>query len=288
MTVECFFPDEKEEVCISAKLLLISNIIIPDKLKGPPTSLQLVRAVKVNQFPTAVCHYKDYTYVGLDGGEICRIDSQGQVQSSFIKVAATSNIRAYGDQLYCLQKSSPNKLHKYGLSGHLNTSWVISNASCTSLGNKLSGVTDTKNVVAVAQPNQQIVFIDSSGTVIRKLACSDIPTSGDLSSCYHMGKIFISSPSTSKVFCVDEATGTIEWTADKMPSSVGGLACYEGSFILLARASPQVTITVVDFETGEGHQFVPQLNIKLEKYQHFCYKWLGSLCKLFGYIPEDL
>lgn len=213
--------------------------------------VQLVVEIKFNNTPEAICHHKEYTYVCMTGGEICRIDYEGPVQSSFIKLAATASIRAHGDRLYCLQKSSPNKLLVYDLSGHLMTSWEIQSALCTSPGNKLCGVTDTKDIVILDPTNRQILFYGIDGKLTCQLACADISaTSENLSSFYHEGRIFISNFKLSIVFCVNEATGSVEWTFNTGTAKPRALIRYNERCLLVAVYGIKVNLFLLDMDTG--------------------------------------
>ena len=72
-------------------------------IRSPPTGLQLEREIKVGNWCNTLCHYKGYTYVGLENGAVDRIDDQGNVTSAFIKLCDTVlSIRVFNDQLFIL------------------------------------------------------------------------------------------------------------------------------------------------------------------------------------------
>ena len=97
---------EKEKRATELVVYHTDDITLCDRsqhmcIKSPPTGLQLEREIKVGQLCTTVCHYKGYTYVGLDNGAVDRIDEKGTVNLAFIQLPSSlASIRAQNDQLF--------------------------------------------------------------------------------------------------------------------------------------------------------------------------------------------
>ena len=96
--------------------------------KFPPTGLKLIQELKFDRPCHIVCRYNGYTYVGQSGGEIDRIDQNGQVEKAFIKLdnAVVSQV-VRNDTMYILMfisKSKPLMLNIRNVNnGKLVASW---------------------------------------------------------------------------------------------------------------------------------------------------------------------
>ena len=55
-------------------------------IRSLPTGLQFVKEIKVGSYCNTVCHYKGYTYVGLENGAIDRMNDKGNVTLALIKL----------------------------------------------------------------------------------------------------------------------------------------------------------------------------------------------------------
>ena len=93
--------------------------------RAPPTSIQLIKQVTLTGYPTAVCHYKGYTYVACQNGAVDRIDEGGQVTASFIKLTNwVTGIIAHEDRLYTLMYGQPYTVYVHDLTGQQLRSWI--------------------------------------------------------------------------------------------------------------------------------------------------------------------
>ena len=135
-------------------------------IRSPPTGLQFVKKIKVGSNCNTVCHYKGYTYVGLENGAIDRIDDQGNVTLAFIKlVNPVISIRAHNDQLFILMYDLPYKMFLYGLNGSRISTWDHPDRNGNFRGNKISIV---RNQLAVPDvTNKRVTTYTSAGDVIR-------------------------------------------------------------------------------------------------------------------------
>ena len=142
-------------------------------IRSPPIGLQLVKEIKVGNYCNTVCHYKGYTYVGLENGAIHRIDDQGNVTSEFIKLAKyVLSIRAHDDQLFILMYDQPYKILVYDLNGSHIRTWDHADRNGSFYGNKISIV---QNQLAIPDvTNKRITLYTPAGEVIRHIQCDEI------------------------------------------------------------------------------------------------------------------
>ena len=239
---------------IFAKLQFVSNLKIPAGAQGPPTSLKFLRDVQITGNPVAVCHFNDYTYVGLGNGAVSRIDSEGKVSASPVKFSTHMSMRACGNRLICLQKSTPTKMFIYGTDEQLISSWDIQELKGASYGNKVCVLDDAATIMD--QSGKQILVYDMTGKLQKQLTCSEICSSGELSVSLHNGRLFISSLNEKKVLCLNVMSGNVESALELSPSQVQGLACYEGQYLLVAEKGTKVKLVVIDINTGESQALV--------------------------------
>ena len=239
---------------IFAKLQFVSNLKIPAGAQGPPTSLKFLRDVQITGNPVAVCHFNDYTYVGLGNGAVSRIDSEGKVSASPVKFSTHMSMRACGNRLICLQKSTPTKMFIYGTDEQLISSWDIQELKGASYGNKVCVLDDAATIMD--QSGKQILVYDMTGKLQKQLTCSEICSSGELSVSLHNGRLFISSLNEKKVLCLNVMSGNVESALELSPSQVQGLACYEGQYLLVAEKGTNVKLVVIDINTGESQALV--------------------------------
>ena len=250
----CSLVSDTANADIFAKLQFVSNLKIPAGAQGPPTSLKFLRDVQITGNPVAVCHFNDYTYVGLGNGAVSRIDSEGKVSASPVKFSTHMSMRACGNRLICLQKSTPTKIFIYGTDEQLISSWDIQELKGTSYGNKIC-VLDDAAIAIMDHSGKQISVYDMTGKLQKQLTCSEICSSGELSVSLHNGRLFISYLNEKKVLCLNVMTGNVESTLELGPSQVQGLACYEGQYLLVAEKGTKVKLVVIDIYTGESQTF---------------------------------
>ena len=256
---ECVsFVLEKEKRETELVVYHTDDVILCDRsqhtsIRSPPTGLQLEREIRVGHACTAVCHYKGYTYVGLDNGSVDRIDDQGSVTSAFIELPNTViSIRALNDQLFILTYNKPYKMYVFDLNGSQihtwNHIWNHHDINENPFGNKISII---KNQIAVADvSNKRITLYTPAGEVIRHIQCAEITTHTRVSMCEcDYNSVIISCLITAKVFKFNLTSGAVEWTNTDItaPTTV---RCY-GQYVLVSGEYIRTTqIRIINSNTG--------------------------------------
>ena len=99
--------------------------------KHPPTGLKLVRDTEIGNHCNSICHHKGYTYVGLSGGTVKRLDHQGKkekkIYTSANNISSLESLAAHKDRLFLIDSSKQStKVLVLGLKdGRLLTSWKV-------------------------------------------------------------------------------------------------------------------------------------------------------------------
>ena len=141
-----------------------------------PKSLTLLKEVKLSSYPITVDQYKGSIYVGLDNKTIAKIDSNYQVQESFITCGGdVESIVVYKDKIYtllCMWDSSPrgHVVCVYDMSGRHITQWghVYHSYFCK----KMIIVAD--QVLIADQSNARITVYSLTGQTIKQIPCSAV------------------------------------------------------------------------------------------------------------------
>ena len=136
-------------------------------IRSPPTGIQFVKEISVRFTCITMCHYKGYTYVGLQSGAIDRIDDQGNVTSAltFIQLAnPIISIRAHNDQLFILMYDQPYKIFVYDLNGSHIRTWDHPDRNGNCFGNKISIVQNQFAIFDVT--NKRVTLYTPAGEVI--------------------------------------------------------------------------------------------------------------------------
>ena len=218
-------------------------------IRSPPTGLQLEREIKVGYECNTVCHYKGYTYVGLQGGAVDRIDDQGNVTSEFIIVPSdVVSIRAHSDQLFILMYGKPYKMYSYELNGSVIRIWKHLDSNYWNLGGKISII---KNQLTVADvSNKRITLYTPAGEVIRHIQCDEITANTCVSMCEcDDNSVIISCSTPAEVFKFNLTSGAVEWTNTDITQPYT-VRCY-GQYVLISGDNLQTTqIRIINSNTG--------------------------------------
>ena len=226
-------------------------------IRSPPTGIQFVKETKVGSCCFTMCHYKGYTYVGLQNGAIDRIDDQGDVSSKFIKLAKQAiSIRAHNDQLFILMYDQPYKIFVYDLNGSHIRTWDHPDRNGNCFGNKISIVQNQFAIFDVT--NKRVTLYTPAGEVIRHIQCAEIAANTYVSMCEcDDNSVIISCYHPAKVFKFNLTIEDIQWTNSNVtqPCTVrcyGQYVFVSGDFITNTR------ISVINGDTGElyGEQYI--------------------------------
>ena len=219
-------------------------------IRSPPTGLQFEREIKVGSSCSTVCHNKGYTYVGLGNGAVDRIDDQGNVTSTFIKLGShVLSIRAHNDQLYILTYGKPYMMYAYKLNGSVIRTWEhLDISNYYNWGNRIS-IIDIQLAVADVS-NKRITLYTPAGKVIRHIRCAEITAHTHVSMCEcDDNSVIISCSNPVKVFKFNLTSGAVEWTnaGTKQPDTV---RCY-GQYVLVSGHYTATThIWIINKNTG--------------------------------------
>ena len=218
---------------------------------SPPTGLQFEKEIRVGNHCNTVCHYKGYTYVGLNHGAVDRIDDQGNVTSKFINLANhVISIRAFNDQLFILIYGQPYIMFVFDLNGSQIHTWNHHDENGYGDGNKISII---NNQLAVADvTNSRITLYTTAGEVIRHIQCAEITANTDVSMCEcDDNSVIISCYSTAKVFKFNLTSGAVEWTSNTDITRPFTVRCY-GQYVLVSGGrTNQTHISIIISERGD-------------------------------------
>ena len=218
-----------------------------------PTGMELIRRIKVDD-PRRVCHYKGYTYVGTYNNTIDRINEDGEVTESLIRLAGfPRGIIAHEDRLYVLQKGKPYSIHVFNLLGQRLFKWNhIDSVTGPCLGRALAVINNDELVVA-DRSNREFRIYSFIGELLRSVKCEEIRTSR-ISLCYSGGdSIIVTNRSVqNELFKFNLATGTVEWRSNtvKQPSAVMMLN-KEYAVVTEEQRSSSVKFFILNQATGQ-------------------------------------
>ena len=217
-----------------------------------PSGLRLVREVKTDRLCSTVCHYKGYTYVGLEGGAIDRINKQGQVDKAFIKLDNSFDaIAVHNDQLSSLiYGGGKSQIHIHSLQNRQSLrSWAHPHFSY--YGQRLV-VIRTDNQLAVGDwTSKQIIIYSLTGDVIRKVPCPpSLTMTGNvcMSSCGDDSVVISDYYKAGKVVRMSLKDGSLLWSSDRV-TNPGGIVHHPAGYVLVG--SNYTTISVLDENDGK-------------------------------------
>ena len=202
--------------------------------------------IKVSGQCATACQFDDFTYVGMHGGNIDRIDKAGGRTKGFIKLSShVTSIRAHKDTLYTLMAGNPSVVYVHNLSGQLISSW--SHPDNGFWGSKIAIVND--QLVIANRKTKRLTLYSPFGEVMRQVDVSQI-SNGFVSICESgRDSVIVSDYATSRVFKVNINSGDIVWMSSKVSGPLG-VTCYGGSHVLVTKQDNRTTIWVLDIHTG--------------------------------------
>lgn len=221
----------------------------------PPTGLEIVRQVNTAQPCLTVCQYKVYTFFGLCGGRVDRIDEQGSVTSSFIEASShVISIRAHKDRLYMIVYGEPYKVCVYDMAGQCITSWDHAGTPNRFgllpllFGNKVSVIRD--QLVAFDETNKRVtLYTLNGGDIVRHINCPFLGDSNIAMCEAGCDSVIITDSASSKVFRLNLVSGEIEWESANVPQPIG-VVCYGKEFVLVSTRSTMTQVWMLNVRTG--------------------------------------
>ena len=190
--------------------------------RAPPTSIQLIKQVTVGGNPTAVCHYKGYTYVGCDNGAVERIDEGGQVTPSFTKLTNwVTGIIAHEDRLYTLMNGKPYTVYVHDLTGQQLHCWIHEDR-----GNYTARALAIINneLIIANRTNKRFTIYTLIGAHVRDVPCDLINNNHLTIGQVGDNSILVANYGANpELYRVNLTTGDIEWRSNKVGHPIGVL-----------------------------------------------------------------
>ena len=219
--------------------------------RAPPTSIQLIKQVTVGDYPTAVCHYKGYTYVGCNNGAVDRIDEDGNVTESFIKLTHwPPGVIAYEDRLYTLMYGQPYTVYVHDLTGQQLHFWNHKDRGKVSA--RALAIINNELIIA-DRTNRNFTIYTLTGQYARDVPC-DLIYNDYLTICHAADNpiLLANVRNTPTLYRVNLTTGDVEWRFNAGNGDVGVLM-HSKDFALVTwfDSSKQITIWTLNTNTGK-------------------------------------
>ena len=219
----------------------------------PPTGIELIKQIRVGD-PCRVCHYKGYTYVGRITNAIDRIDKDGAVAESFIRLDGyPCGIIAHEDRLYVLQQGKSYFIQAFNLLGQHLFKWNHSDSVTRFYLGRALAILNNNELVVADRTNKKFNISSLTGELLRSIKCNEIGN-GRISLCRASGESIIVTNygAPHELFKFNLATETIEWRSNavKRPSTVMML---NKEYVLVTEGeySNQVKFFILNQMTGK-------------------------------------
>lgn len=221
-----------------------------------PTSIELVKEVKVKSSPGAVCQYKGCTYVGCENGDVFKIDGEGcHTSSLFIKLDTwICGIIANKDRLYILMygNGSPYSVFLYNLRGERLYSWKHRDSIAASRSRVFSVMNDHLLIAGRTKKNFSFTKFTLDGEYSGSVGCEDIKN--DLLSFCNSSdnSIIVTNHGVkNKLFKLNLDTSAIEWeTSDTGEDPIGVCKLNEDFALVTSNYSEGTILRVFNHNTG--------------------------------------
>ena len=136
-----------------------------------PTSIKLENEIGVAR-PCRVCHYKGNTYVGTYNNAIDRIDKDGVVTESFIRLGGfPCGIIAHEDRLYVLRHGTPYFIQAFDLLGQYLFKWILKDYETRAYLGRALAVINNDELVVADRSNSKFSIYSFTGEFLRSVKC---------------------------------------------------------------------------------------------------------------------
>ena len=183
-----------------------------------PKSIEVEKEIRIGD-PSRVCHYKGCTYVGRITSAIDRIDKDGAVTESFIRLDGyPCGIIANEDRLYVLQLGTPYFIQAFNLLGqHLFKRKLNDSVIKDYLGRALAVLNHDELVVA-DRTKKRFSIYSLTGKLLRSVRCDEIGGMNKISLCHAGGDSIIvtNCEASHELFRFNLATETVEWRSNSV------------------------------------------------------------------------
>ena len=232
--------------------------LFPNLINRPPTSIVLIREVTVGEYPTSVCQYKGFTYVGHDEGSVYRVDEAGNVDNNFIKPGNRfiSGIAAHQYRLYILMYNpGPSTGHcvivyDLLLEGKRCHSWNIDDRESSFY--RVFAVSGDSVIIA-NRPKKEILLFTLTGVLMRTVKCELLSKTGVYLTQLGPNSILVSNSNIQpKIFKINLENGDVEWQSQggTIANPTGITAyCQDYSLVTTERTN-QTKVWIINHVTG--------------------------------------
>lgn len=215
-----------------------------------PTSLQLMRTLKVGRQPLSVCHHNGMTYVGNDEDyTIERINADGEIQNNFIKLNGTgSSVKILNGELYvavCDWISFEFTVRVFDLNGREQRNWEHEDSD--NFLNQLGVYGD--DIILPSRQSSTITVYNQTGDTNKSIKLPR-PIDGELAMTAGENFVILSHCGSNCLFKVDINTSEALWTS-RLVRNPRGVALLRDRYVLVTNDGPQTKIWILDCETGE-------------------------------------
>ena len=223
--------------------------------QGPPTTLQLIREFKLNDYCITVAASGVDIYVGTVQGKLLKIDNQGQVQVFGNIGGYIVGLVIHSGALYALNTyTSKIGIFQYDLgSGQQVSFWDHADKS-DRWGSRMV-VTQNQLVVADVT-NHRLTIYSLTGQLIRHVDCPQISRNW-VSICVSPSNpdvIIVSDNNSSRVFAVNLTTEVVLWTNSDISSRPQGIVSYGSEYVLVTIRRTTTNIWILNVNTGKMMQ----------------------------------
>ncbi|XP_067928084.1 uncharacterized protein [Watersipora subatra] len=224
-----------------------------DHTSGLTSSLQLpkfinfLKTVRLTSPPLSLCHYEGSTYVGLQDGNVCKIDSKYKLHNRFLMHGkAVASIVVHKSKIYTLVYGKPMKIYMSNLLGESISSW--DHTDSVQWSNKMTILKD--RLIVPDRTNNQLVVYTLDGKIVKHIQCTAL-SQGWVAVCSVKvsNSVIISNYQTSLVFAIDVRTGGQGWT-NRYTTDPLGITSYGQNNLLVFNGSAR-EIEVLQRNTGE-------------------------------------
>ena len=209
---------------------IINIINPPNQIPSyqPPIRAHSFEQVTVGDYPNAVCHqthYKGYIYVGCYHGAVDRIDEDGNVTESFIKLAlCVTGIIAHEDRLYTLMyggRGTPYTVYVNDQTGQQLHSWNHEDRGNYSA--RALAIINNELIIA-DRTNKRFTVYSLTGQRVRDVPC-DLINNDCLTICHAADNSILVANISAKpeLYRVNLTTGIIEWRSGRVSHPIGVL-----------------------------------------------------------------
>lgn len=241
----CFTGEHKDlnvGVCAGEDTHFDAMLALEQKLL--PTSMNLVKVLKVSDCTKVVCCDQDNAYVGLVGGNIARIDRFYNIHRSFVATGRdlVTSISIHNNKLYTLLAGRAVKV--YTMQGNMINNWTTSDDQfcMTIVGDQIVLSGGQKWILSVHDLNGRLV--KQVASVVQGREVSAICA---LDRYSVIGAAF----ADSLVFRLNVDTGKLLWSTSEVKNP-RGITCYGTEYVLVSGgSSTQSNICILDTDTGQ-------------------------------------